>query len=98
MAHPHKQFFGDYPGFEAFRADHVNDMTIEMVKGRLTQSLSKNFGAHVPRWTNADQKQITSPPSSRKRRQKPWSNFVESPTVSLPPPPSVHLATAGPHL
>lgn len=36
-----QEFFGDYPGFEVFAADRVNEMVKEMVRGRLTQSLSE---------------------------------------------------------
>ncbi|KAF3811758.1 Cytochrome P450 monooygenase 1 [Colletotrichum gloeosporioides] len=36
----HEEFFGSYPGFEAFAAGPQSQMLVEMVRGRLTQSLN----------------------------------------------------------
>lgn len=43
IAYLRQELFGDYPGLEVFSADSANDMLTDMVRGRLTQSLSELF-------------------------------------------------------
>lgn len=40
IAKPCKEFFGSYPGFEPFASSDSLDITVQTVRGRLTQSLS----------------------------------------------------------